>query len=129
MVYILLPQHTHTHTHTNTYTLFPQNTQSHSGDGDKVRRKKSEEELTSHGKAPESTGLHLGVTHPLLTAVSRHLDPPRERAVGTRQHNVQVAARHAGHLAIPAGALVFAAGEESLPVLVDRAIEDRKSVV
>lgn len=48
--------------------------------------------LTCHGKAAQCTGPSLGLTHPLLAALSGHLDPAWHGAVWSRQHNIHVAA-------------------------------------
>lgn len=80
--------------------------------------------LTCHGKATQCTGFSLGLTHPLLTALSWYLDPPWHGAVRPRQHHVHVAARHAGDLPITAHTLILAGGEERLAVLVDRTIQN-----
>lgn len=77
-----------------------------------------------HGEATQSTGLSLGLTHPLLTALPRHLDPAWHGAVRPRQHHVHVAAWHTGDLPIAAHTLVLAGGEEDLAVLIDRTIQN-----
>ncbi len=80
--------------------------------------------LTRHGKASQCTGLSLGLTHPLLAALSRHLDPAWHGAVRPGQHHVHVAARHTGDLPITARTLVLAGGEEGLAILIDRTIQN-----
>ena len=79
--------------------------------------------LTGHGKSSERASLRLGLTHPLLAAFPWQLHPPGHRAVWARQHHAQVAARHTGNLAVATHALVLAAGEKGLPVLVDWPIQ------
>lgn len=80
--------------------------------------------LTRHGKASQCAGLSLGLTHPLLAALPRHLDPAWHGAVRPGQHHVHVAARHTGDLPIAAHALVLTAGEEGLAVLIDRTVQN-----
>lgn len=77
-----------------------------------------------HGEASQGTGFSLGLAHPLLAALSGHLDPAWHWAVRPRQHHVQIAAWHTGDLPIMAKTLVFTAGEEGLAVLIDRTIQN-----
>lgn len=83
--------------------------------------------LTRHGKTTQRTGLSLGLTHPLLAALSRHLDPAWHGAVGPGQHHIHGAAWHAANLPIAAHALVLAAGEEDLAIPIDRTIQNANS--
>lgn len=83
--------------------------------------------LTCHGKAAQCNGPSLGLTHPLLAALSRHLDPAWHGAVWSRQHNIYVAAWHTCYLPVAAYALVLTAGEKGLTVLVDRAVYNTHS--
>lgn len=80
--------------------------------------------LTGHGKAAQRAGLSLGLTHPLLTALSGHLDPAWHGAVRSGQHHVQVAAWHTGDLPIAAHALVLTAREKGLAILIDRTVQN-----
>lgn len=84
----------------------------------------SHSRLTGHGKASQGTGLSLGLTHPLLAALSGHLNPPWHGAVWPRQHYVHIATWHAGDLPIATHTLVLTAGEEGLTVLVDRTVQN-----
>lgn len=64
------------------------------------------------------------VTHPLLAAFPRQLDPPREGAVRAGQTNVHATQGHAAHSAVQASALVLAAALERLSAPVHRPSKD-----
>lgn len=81
-------------------------------------------QLTRHGEAAQCSGLSLGLTHPLLAALSGHLDPAWRGAVRPGQHDVQVAVWHTGNLPVTAHTLVLTAGEEGLAVLIDRTVQN-----
>lgn len=69
--------------------------------------------VSSEGRANHGVVLGL-VTHPLLTAFPRQLDPPWKGAVRAGQANVHAAEGHAAHRPVQASALVFAAALEGL---------------
>lgn len=62
------------------------------------------------------------VTHPLLAALTRHLDQPGVGAAQVGQRELLRAERDAAHGAVDARALVFTVGLETLAVLVDPAV-------
>lgn len=80
--------------------------------------------LTCHGKAAQRACFSLWLTHPLLAALSRDLDPAWHWAVWPGQHYIHVAAWHTANLPIAAHTLVLTTGEEGLAILIDRTVQN-----